>query len=91
MAIHDTLLEQLNEGGDAPASFALESRVTAITTAKCAIPTDRPALREVRIPWAREFFVILNDALGFPTHFTSTPSRTGIDGRRCRRSIELEG
>ncbi|KIJ44042.1 hypothetical protein M422DRAFT_30592 [Sphaerobolus stellatus SS14] len=47
MAIHDTLLEQLNDGADAPASFALESRVRAIMSAKCAVPSDRPALQNL--------------------------------------------
>lgn len=49
MAIHDTLLEQFNEEFGDPAEFAIESRVQAITSAKCAIPSDRPALVDVRI------------------------------------------
>lgn len=49
MAIHDTLLEQFFEAGDAPAIYALESKVRAATLAKCTIPSDRQALQDVAL------------------------------------------
>jgi nuclear pore complex protein Nup133 len=47
MAIHHTLLEQFNEELGNPANFAVESRVRAITSARCVVPSDRPALQDV--------------------------------------------
>lgn len=47
MAIHHTLLQQFNEELGNPANFAVESRVRAITSARCVVPSDRPALQDV--------------------------------------------
>lgn len=48
MAIHHTLLQQFNAELGNPANFAVESRVRAITSARCVVPSDRPALQDVR-------------------------------------------
>ncbi|KAF8580879.1 hypothetical protein K439DRAFT_263579 [Ramaria rubella] len=47
MAIHDTLLEQFSDELGNPPNFSIESRVRAISSVKCAVPSDRPALQDL--------------------------------------------
>ena len=83
MAIHNTLLEQFNEELGNPANFAVESRVRAITSARCFVPSDRPALQDVSLTQLLNSILTKGVQTALPAHIEAVSARKCFDRRRC--------
>lgn len=84
MAIHHTLLQQFNKELGNPANFAVESRVRAITSARCVVPSDRPALQDVCFSRALSLFLLKKSLIAaLPTHIETISARKCFDRRGC--------